>query len=60
MAATGLPQPRKDHHVVMCRFALECLRKMHTMRITLEKTLGPDTADLDMRFGLHSGSGMMQ
>ena len=57
VAATGLPKPRRDHHIAMCRFALECLRKMHRLRVKLEKALGPDTAELDMRFGLHSGPG---
>lgn len=57
VAASGLPKPRRDHHIAMCRFALECLRSMHRLRVKLERTLGPDTADLDMRFGLHSGPG---
>jgi len=55
LAVTGLPDPRKDHAVVMARFARECLNKMHAMTKKLEVTLGPDTTDLSMRFGLHSG-----
>merc|ERR1711935_1033179 len=39
----------------MARFARECLNKMHAMTKKLEVTLGPDTTDLSMRFGLHSG-----
>ena len=55
MAATGLPEKRKDHAVLMARFAKDCLRKMlHVVR-KLEIRLGPDTAELGMRIGIHSG-----
>jgi hypothetical protein len=47
--------PRKDHAVVMARFARECMSKMDVVVKKLETTLGPDTADLCMRVGLHSG-----
>jgi hypothetical protein len=39
----------------MARFARDCLEKMGDMVLKLEVTLGPDTADLAMRVGLHSG-----
>jgi class 3 adenylate cyclase len=55
VAAAGLPDPRPDHAVAMARFANECLVKMHTVVKKLEVRLGPDTAELGMRFGLHSG-----
>jgi class 3 adenylate cyclase len=55
VAVTGLPDPRKDHAIAMARFARDCLHKMHRLTKKLERTLGPDTADLDMRIGLHSG-----
>jgi class 3 adenylate cyclase len=55
VAVTGLPEPRKDHAVVMARFAYKCLVKMSALVRNLEFTLGPGTADLTMRFGLHSG-----
>ncbi|CAJ1937526.1 unnamed protein product [Cylindrotheca closterium] len=55
VAAAGLPDPRPDHAVAMCRFANECLIKMHSVVKKLEVRLGPDTAELGMRFGLHSG-----
>ena len=42
VAVAGLPEPRRDHAVVMVRFA--------------KVSLGPSTSNLDMRFGLHSGS----
>ena len=55
VAATGLPKPRKDHAVAMARFANDCRNKMNSVVRRLEVLLGPDTADLTMRFGLHSG-----
>jgi class 3 adenylate cyclase len=55
VAVAGLPDPRNDHHVVMARFARDCLYKFRTMTRELEVTLGPDTTDLGLRVGLHSG-----
>lgn len=55
VAVCGLPDPRKDHAVVMARFARDCLRKMRPLCKQLELTLGPDTGDLNIRIGLHSG-----
>jgi class 3 adenylate cyclase len=55
VAAAGLPKPRKDHAVAMARFAHDCRNKMNSVVRKLEVLLGPDTADLTMRFGLHSG-----
>jgi class 3 adenylate cyclase len=55
VAVAGLPEPRKDHAVVMARFAHDCNLKLHRLVKELEVTLGPDTGDLSMRFGLHSG-----
>jgi class 3 adenylate cyclase len=52
---TGLPEPQKDHAIVLSRFAYECQLKMNELGQELETTLGPDTADLCMRIGLHSG-----
>jgi len=39
----------------MARFATNCLTKMNSLLHSLEVELGPDTAELGMRFGLHSG-----
>lgn len=39
----------------MCRFARECMLKTRTLVRKLEIRLGPDTADLAMRMGIHSG-----
>lgn len=55
MAVTGLPDPNKDHAVVMARFAFECLYHMHELTRSLENALGPGTTDLALRVGLHSG-----
>jgi class 3 adenylate cyclase len=56
VAVCGLPDPRKDHAVVMARFARDCLFRFSVVTKQLENVLGPDTSDLGMRFGLHSGS----
>jgi class 3 adenylate cyclase len=56
VAVAGLPEPRKDHAVVMARFAHECNLKLHRLVKELEVTLvGPDAGYLSMRFGLCSG-----
>jgi class 3 adenylate cyclase len=55
VAVCGLPDPRKDHYAVMCRFAQDCMSAMHVHTKELEVRLGPDTGDLSLRVGLHSG-----
>lgn len=55
VAVCGLPEPRADHAVVMARFARDCREKMIELTRKLEKSLGPDTGDLKLRFGLNSG-----
>jgi class 3 adenylate cyclase len=55
VAVTGLPDPQADHAIRMTKFARECLHKVNDLTHKLESTLGPDTGDLKMRFGLHSG-----
>lgn len=55
VAVCGLPEPNKDHAIVMARFARECMEKVNEIIRELELTLGPDTAELAMRFGVHSG-----
>merc|ERR1711871_1337976 len=56
VAVCGLPEPNPNHAVAMSRFAFECLKVMKgkTLR-DLELSLGPGTADLSLRIGLHSG-----
>ena len=55
VAVCGLPEPRKHHAVVMAKFASECLQIMAQTTKSLEDELGPDTCDLCLRVGLHSG-----
>lgn len=56
VAAAGIPEKRKDHALVMARFAHACMQATSRQMKLLEKTLGPDTGDLTIRVGLHSGS----
>ena len=40
VAVTGLPEPRKDHAVIMGRFARDCMDRMRQLSSQLEVTLG--------------------
>ena len=53
----GLPQPRRNHAVVIARFAQHIMLKMSKIVHELEVALGPGTSELNMRFGIHSGPG---
>jgi len=55
VAATGLPEPQKDHAVRICRFSNECMNSMNTLTSELAVTLGSETCNLKLRVGLHSG-----
>eukprot|EP00980_Cylindrotheca_fusiformis_P024587 scaffold12118_cov138-Cylindrotheca_fusiformis.AAC.4 len=55
IAVTGLPDPAKDHANIMAGFARECVSRFGELVGALETTLGPDTGDLGIRVGLHSG-----
>jgi hypothetical protein len=55
VAATGLPEVRSDHAVVMARFARDCVKEFGFLVKEMEETLGPDTSDLGLRVGLNSG-----
>ena len=52
---SGVPDPRTDHAVAMARFAVRCVQTMRRVTKELELSLGPDTTDLGVRIGLHSG-----
>jgi class 3 adenylate cyclase len=56
VACAGLPEPDENHAEVVCKFAMECRVKMNSVVRRLEVVLGPDTSDLAMRFGIHSGA----
>ncbi|CAJ1964628.1 unnamed protein product [Cylindrotheca closterium] len=55
VAVTGLPEPTKDHARIMALFAKECVTRFEELVGMLETTLGPDTGDLGIRVGIHSG-----
>eukprot|EP00980_Cylindrotheca_fusiformis_P028132 scaffold22583_cov106-Cylindrotheca_fusiformis.AAC.3 len=55
VSAVGLPEPVHKHTVVACKFARECKMKMMELTLKLEVSLGPETGDLDLRTGIHSG-----
>lgn len=55
VAVAGLPERRKDHATVMARFARDCLYRFGLLLQQLEIELGPDTTELALRIGLHSG-----
>eukprot|EP00522_Entomoneis_paludosa_P015215 CAMPEP_0172460140 /NCGR_PEP_ID=MMETSP1065-20121228/35696_1 /TAXON_ID=265537 /ORGANISM="Amphiprora paludosa, Strain CCMP125" /LENGTH=1281 /DNA_ID=CAMNT_0013215079 /DNA_START=46 /DNA_END=3891 /DNA_ORIENTATION=- len=56
MAVTGLPEPRRDHALAMCKFARDIRDKTTELTLKLARTLGPDTDDLALRIGLNSGA----
>jgi class 3 adenylate cyclase len=56
VAVCGVPQAQKAHAVIMARFARDIHSKMQTLVEELEVALGPDTADLAFRIGMHSGA----
>lgn len=41
--------------VIMAKFARDCMAKMDRITTELSATLGPETAELEMRVGMHSG-----
>jgi class 3 adenylate cyclase len=55
VAVAGLPEPATDHATRVARFARACLHLMGDLTRKLEVSLGPDTTDLELRIGLHSG-----
>jgi class 3 adenylate cyclase len=56
VAVTGIPAPQSDHAVIMARFARDCMTRLSELTYDLVESLGADTADLEMRVGLHSGA----
>jgi class 3 adenylate cyclase len=55
VSVCGLPEPNKYHALKMAKFASSCLDHMTITSKRLERSLGPGTADLALRVGLHSG-----
>jgi class 3 adenylate cyclase len=55
VAATGIPHFVKDHAVRMAKFAFDCAEQAALVTSQLTTQLGPETADLKLRIGIHSG-----
>jgi class 3 adenylate cyclase len=55
IAVAGLLETKSNHAITMAQFAFECKLTMSTIIEEMELILGPGTADLEIRFGLHSG-----
>ena len=55
VASAGVPEPLENHAVHMARFAVDCRAEMLKVVRQMEVWLGPDTGDLSMKIGLHSG-----
>ena len=55
VAIAGLPEPSNNHAIVLARFAWKWVLTTISVCKRLEATLGPGTADLALRLGLHSG-----
>lgn len=55
VAACGLPETREDHVETLVRFARSCLYRSNELTNALEGSLGPGTAELALRFGIHCG-----
>jgi class 3 adenylate cyclase len=55
VAVCGLPESNKHHALKMAKFASSCLGEMTNVIKRLDRSLGPGTADLALRVGLHSG-----
>ncbi|CAB9522416.1 Receptor-type guanylate cyclase gcy [Seminavis robusta] len=55
VAATGVPQHQPDHAVLMAKFCSDVMKKMPSFIKKQEVTFGPDTADLSIMIGMHSG-----
>jgi hypothetical protein len=53
VAVCGLPKANENHFISMSRFATDCLAKFNLLTNKLEEKLGPGTASLGLRVGLH-------
>jgi class 3 adenylate cyclase len=55
VAATGIPDPQTKHYEIISKFAIDILKKMNHVSKKLELMFGPDTGELTIRVGIHSG-----
>jgi hypothetical protein len=54
LPVAGLPKPRRNHAVVMAKFAQEILQAMKVATSELDSQLGPGTAELGIRIGVRA------
>lgn len=55
VCSTGVPDPQPDHAWRMAKFTLEIRHKLGQVLSDLDSSLGPDTSELSMRFGINTG-----
>ena len=55
VACCGVPEPQKDHCLTMVRFVYEAMVSFLQLTKSLESALGPETSQLSIRAGIHSG-----
>jgi class 3 adenylate cyclase len=55
VAVCGLPEPNASHAAVMVKFASSCRQRFNMLVSEMSTQLGPDTQDLMLRIGLHTG-----
>jgi hypothetical protein len=55
LLVAGLPKPRRNHALVMTKYAQEIIEAMKVATAELDSILGPGTAELAIRVGLNSG-----
>jgi len=56
VAVTGIPYAQTKHAEIMVKFARDCMLEFSKLTHALVERLGPETGQLEMRIGLHSGS----
>ncbi|KAL3938546.1 MAG: hypothetical protein SGBAC_006566 [Bacillariaceae sp.] len=55
VAVCGIPTTQNDHVLAAARFARDIISEWSDLATKLEVALGPDTGDLKVRIGIHSG-----
>ena len=55
VAAAGVPEKYEGHALAVATFSRECMQKFPCLVEKLEIILGPGTADLQLRIGIHTG-----
>lgn len=55
LAIAGAPKEKEDHAEAVCLYAASCLKRFTKLSQRLVVSLGPDTSELNLRIGIHSG-----